>query len=101
MYTSGRTVKSTGRRPNTGLTVQKATRDARRIVERIMPGVGATVNSRPGWDLKVDRATIVTTITFPPSHAQTFALWVALFALPGNIGTGTQDSARMVITRTV
>jgi hypothetical protein len=100
-YTSGRSVKSTARKLATGLTVQKATRDARRIIEQVMPGVGVTVTSRISWDFDSDRQTVVTTITHPTDHAGAFALWAALFALPNVLRNGSRDSARMVITRTV
>lgn len=99
MYTSGRTVKSSkGRKPTTTVS---ATRDARRIVQKLMPGVGATVNSRVGWDLDANRETVVTTVTFPPNHKSAFDLWTALIALPNATNAGHRDSCRMVVTRTV
>lgn len=101
MYTSGRTVKSTARKQDLGLTVTKATSQARRIADRIMPGAGVTVESRTSWDPTADVATVVTTITHPANHEAAFALWTALFDLPNVIRNGSRDSARMVITRTV
>lgn len=99
MYTSGRTVKSTAAKQNVGLTVTKATSQARRIADRIMPGAGVTVESRLSHDLATDTPTVVTTITHPTGHEAALALWTALFALPGVIRNGSRDSARMVITR--
>ena len=58
-------VKSRARKQNVGLTVTKATQDARKVVDKVMPGVGATVESRPSYDMLSDRAVIITTITFP------------------------------------
>lgn len=100
MYTSGRTVKSTARKP-AGLTVAKATRDARKAVDATMPGVGATVTSSIGYDPVRHQATIVTMITFPSNHDGAFALWTRLAALPNAVGSGTRDSARMIVTRTI
>jgi hypothetical protein len=100
MYTSGRTVKSTARKLNTGLTVQKATRDARRCVEAHMSGVGATVSSSNSWDPGADVATIATVVTFPHMHAGVSDLREALHSLPGirDIQTG---ASRITITRAV
>lgn len=97
MYTSGRTVKSKGRKPTTTVS---ATRDARRIVQRIMPGVGATVNSRISWDSKADCEIVETTVTFPHMHAAISDLRDALHALPGMRDFRT-ESARMTFSRTV
>jgi hypothetical protein len=100
MYTSGRSVKSTARKLATGLTVQKATRDARRCVEAHMPGVGATVTSNPSWDFDADKAIISTTVTFPHMHAGISDLRAALHSLPGIRDIRT-ESSRITITRTV
>jgi len=62
-----RAVKSKGGKQNLGLTVSKATRQARTIVDQVMPGVMATVESKPSWDLATDVETVTTTITFPAS----------------------------------
>lgn len=99
MYTSGRTVKSKTRKPTTQVS---ATRDARRIVEKLMPGVGATVNSRTSWDLKADRPTVVTTVTFPRDHEQRLTLGACLVTLPGYVADSAliADSS-ITITRAV
>src|SRR4051812_13286108 len=99
-YTSGRTVKSPARKPATGLTVQKATRDARRCVEAHIPGVGATVDSRNSWDLGADVAVIATVVTFPHMHPGISDLRAALHSLPGIRDIRT-ETARITITRTV
>jgi hypothetical protein len=100
MYTSGRTVRSTAGKLNTGLTVQKATRDARRCVETHMSGVGATVSSNNSWDLDADVAVVATTVTFPRMHAGISDLREALHSLPGIRDIRTEAS-RITITRTV
>lgn len=81
------------------LTVTRATAEARRLVDRIMPGVGATVESRRSYDMDSDTPTIITVITHPAGHPAAFALWTALVGLPGHLRAGSQDSARMVVTR--
>jgi hypothetical protein len=47
------------------LTISKATAQTRRLVDKIMPGVMATVESKRSYDLAAGKATIVTTITHP------------------------------------
>ena len=97
MYQSGRTVKSTARKP-AGLTVQKATRDARRCVEKTVPGVIATVNSRTSWDLAAGTGTVITVVTFPRGHVGSAALAAMLIDLPGVMASTTADSS-VTITR--
>lgn len=60
------------------LTISKATAQARRLVDKIMPGAMATVESKRCYDLAADRATIVTTITYP-IEADRFALAAAIW----------------------
>jgi hypothetical protein len=60
------------------LTVTKATSQARRHVDKIMPGVMATVESKLSHDLATDTATVITTITFPANHPATRNLEAAL-----------------------
>jgi hypothetical protein len=86
MYTSGRTVKSRSKRQDVGLTVVKATRQARALVDRVMPGVGATVDSRLSHDLDTDTPTVVTTVTFPRNHAMLPALAAAFGGMGGPYG---------------
>ena len=93
-----RAVKSKGGKQDLGLTVTKATSQARAIVNKVMPGAGATVESRSSWDLDADRAIIITTITFPRSAD--FAAYIAS-ALLKLSGAMTVADSSIVITRTV
>lgn len=98
-YTSGRTVKSRARKLGAGLTVAKATREARRVVDKVMPDANATVNSCFGHDLATDTPTVVTTITFPKSGARAVLnLDSQLYRLTGWWGSRKADSS-IVITR--
>lgn len=77
------------------LTIAKATSQARRIVNRVMPGAMATVESRHSWDAATDRQTVVTTITFPAGQGG------YLFAKLSRLGGQAElFPARIVITRT-
>lgn len=79
------------------LTIKQATSQTRRHVDRIMPGVGATVDSRLSHDLASDTPTIITVITFPETaDASDLACWAE--RVPGVI-TSTWDSTRITITR--
>lgn len=90
--------KRASRKP-AGLTVTKATRDARKIVDAVMPGVGATVESRNSWDLAEDCQTVITTITFPETaDASDVALWAK--RAPGVIRS-SWSTARITVTRKV
>lgn len=81
------------------LTITKATSQARRHVDRIMPGVMATVDSRLSHDLDTDTPIVVTTVTFPRMHDGISDLRAALHALSG-IRDCRTETARIVITRT-
>lgn len=95
------TIRSNAKRKqNLGLTVTQATSQARRHVDRIMPGVMATVDSRTSYDLKADVPIVITTVTFPHMHAGISDLRAALHALPGMRDFKT-ESARMTFTRTI
>lgn len=96
-YTSGRTVKSAARKP-AGLTVAKATADARKVVNRVMPGVNTTVDSRLSHDLDTDTPTVITTITFPRGHAARHLAVVNLAAIDEGAEIVDTDS-RIAITR--
>lgn len=89
-------------RNSAGLTVTKATRDARRIVNGspMMPGPFATVESRMSWDMNTDRQVIITTITFPPSEDGARLLAANLWGLRGALRVVVADSS-IVITRKV
>jgi hypothetical protein len=65
------------------LTITKATAQARRLVNKIMPGVMATVESKQSYDLAADRATIVTTITHPDDADRVMLLQGATQRLTG------------------
>lgn len=96
-------VKSRARKQNVGLTIPIATRQARRIVDEIMPGVGATVESRGSADSATLERVIVTTITFPGNMSESvkFSLWTQLASMPGAQRAGALDSARVTVTRSV
>jgi len=97
-----RTVKSNAKRQNLGLTVPVATRQARKIVDAVMPGVMATVESKLSHDLATDTATVVTTVTFPAMVGSRvrFELDGELYKLTGWWGSRIADSS-IVITRKV
>lgn len=95
------TIRATTKRTqNLGLTVTKATTQARRIVDKVMPGVMATVDSRTSWDMDADVQVIITTITFPRMHEGISDLRQGLHSLPGIRDCKTECSS-IVITRTV
>lgn len=94
---NSRKAKAALRKP-AGLTVTKATRDARRLVDRIMPSVGATVESKLSHDLATDTPTVTTVVTFPHMHPAISELRFALDQLAKrDIKT---DPSRITITRT-
>lgn len=82
------------------LTITVATRQARRHVDKLMPGVLATVETRGSADPITLAPLMVTTVTFPAGHENRMALGVALETLPGVVKM-IADSARLVITREV
>lgn len=94
-------VKSNARKQNLGLTVVKATRDARRAADATMPGAHATVDSRRTHDLATDTPVIVTTITFPSNDTRGYALYQALSDIPGQHGWIKVGSASYIVTRKV
>lgn len=79
------------------LTVTKATTQARRHVDRLMPGVMATVESRLSHDLDTDTPLVVTIATFPATYSPV-ALADALKALPGAASVRAH-ATRIVLTR--
>jgi hypothetical protein len=88
-------------RTGTKLTITKATTQARRHVDSLMPGVLATVESKGSWDLATDTRLIVTTITFPKGHPARHCLVKSLaLGLSGYVKS-IDDSARIVVTRKV
>lgn len=89
---------TTKTRPAKPLTVQQATREARRHVDRIMPGIMATVDSRLSHDLESDTPLVVTTVTFPVAADGQLKLLRALDSLAGVIDYTWADSS-IVITR--
>jgi hypothetical protein len=80
------------------LTVPKATAQARRHVDKLMPGVLATVDSKLSHDLKTDTPLVITTITFPQWHDQMVPLRAALRTL-ADVRTVTPGSASYVVVR--
>jgi hypothetical protein len=83
----------------TALTVQQATRQARRHVDALMPGVMATVDSNLTADPVTYASIVRTVVTFPHMHAAISELRAALHSLPGIRDIRT-DSTRITITRT-
>lgn len=79
------------------LQVAVATRQARRHVDKIMPGVMATVESRSTATADLEPV-IVTTITFPREHPARHLLVVNLATLADVIALIDDDSS-IVITR--
>jgi hypothetical protein len=101
MYTSGRTVKSKGGKQDLGLTPVKATRQARNIVQKIMPDAFATVESRLSHDLTVNVPLIITTVTFPQGHAARHSLGDALAAMPDRFAPLMVGDSSIAITRKI
>lgn len=93
-----RTVKSRARKQNLGLTIPVATRQARKIVDQVMPGVMVTVESKGSHDLATDTPVIVTTVTFPRDCPGLGLLAADLMLLPGSITTSPADSS-ITVTR--
>lgn len=84
------------------LTVQQATKQARRHVDKLMPGVMATVESKLSHDLDTDTPTVITTVTFPAEvgDGTIDRLAAHLSTLTGyREGPSTQGPARITITR--
>lgn len=84
---------SKARKQNLGLTIPVATRQARAIVDRVMPGVMATVESRSSHDLQADVPIVITTVTFPRMHDGISDLRAALHSLTGIRDIKTADSS--------
>lgn len=75
------------------LTAPQATRQVRRHVDRIMPGVMATVESKLSHDLATDTPTVITTVTFPRGHMAGMDLYSALTTIPhrGSIAVSAES----------
>lgn len=81
------------------LTVSQATNQARRHVNKIMPGVMATVESKLSHDLATDTPTVITTVTFPrQAGGEVARLSAHLATLAGRTNLVAADSS-IVITR--
>ena len=95
-----RTVKSNAKRQDLGLTVPVATRQARKIVDAVMPGVAATVESKLSHDINNDVAIVVTMVTFPKGQ-DAGDLALALRALPGglHLPSTIADSSIVIIRK--
>ena len=94
-----RAVKSKARKQDLGLTVPVATRQARAIADRLMPGQGVTVESRRSHDLTTDTPTIITHITFPETADASDAA-LTIEHLPGVLRS-TWSTCSITITRAV
>jgi len=89
MYTSGRTVKGIAKTT----TRATATRDARKLVNRYLPGIdGVTVDSTNTADPNTLAPQVRTVITWPgrmtPAHVQ---LGMAITELPGYVSARNDD----------
>lgn len=80
------------------LTVPQATKQARRHVDRLMPGVMATVESKLSHDLATDTPLVITTVTFPRNHHNRMGLKLAAEGLLHARSAVLADSS-LVITR--
>lgn len=85
------------------LTVTQATVQARRLVDRFMPGVMATVDSKLSHDLATDTPTVITTVTFPEylsvdGHTNIGVLSDGLDTLAGSRGVDVSPT-RVIVTR--
>ena len=93
-------VKGKAKKQDVGLTVSKATADARRLVSKRLAGVDmVTVGSYSTWDQAMDKAVIITTITFPPT-ADASDLACTVDSLPGVLRS-TWSEVAITITRVV
>ena len=82
------------------LTVSKATAQAGRHVRSMMPGVGATVESRLSHDLATDTPTVVTTVTYPAGHPDRLMLACTLRnSFPGAVIDWTATHMTIVRSR--
>jgi len=81
------------------LTVQTATRQARKHVDALMPGVMATVETRGSADPTTLEHLMVTTVTFPHQHVNRLSLQVALGNLSDVVKVESYPS-RVVVKRT-
>lgn len=84
------------------LTVQQATRQVRAIVDRVMPGAMATVDSRGTADPNTLAPLMRTTVTFPAGHPHAATLAAALTSAGhkwGDVIRTTAGSASYTITR--
>lgn len=93
MYTSGRTVKTS--KPRTTTTRASATRDARRLIDRYLPGIaGVTVDSTGTADPYTLAEQVRTVITWPgrctAAHVQ---LGAAITELPGYVRATNDDTS--------
>lgn len=96
-YQSGRTVKRLNAKPT---TVASATRDARRLIGRNLPGItGITVESRGTADPTSLAPRVRTRITHP-AGVDTGALFEALRNLPGVV-VAVADAVGITLTRDV
>lgn len=79
------------------LTVQTATRQARKHVDALMPGVMATVDSRGTADPQTLKPLMRTVVTFPEHQAGARTLALALKYLPGVLDTKVASSSITIV----
>jgi hypothetical protein len=83
---------------NKPLSITQATSQARRHVNKLMPGVMVTVESKGTADPATLAPIMRTVVTFPHMHPAISELRAALHSLPGIRDIRT-DSTRITITR--
>lgn len=86
---------------NKPLSITQATRQARKHVDALMPGVMATVESKGTADPITLAPIMRTVVTFPNGHPARHVLVKALATLLPDIRDIRDDSTRITITRTV
>jgi hypothetical protein len=90
--------RAAGQKPSGQLTVALATRQARKIVDKMMPGTVVNIDSRLSYDTATGTDTVITTVMFPRGHAEALMLRCVLATLPGHLSETSADSS-IVITR--
>jgi hypothetical protein len=86
---------------NKPLSITQATRQVRKHVDALMPGVMATVESKNSFDLDTDTRTVVTTVTFPSGHPGRHVLVKTLAVTLSGYVKSVDSSTRIVLTRKV
>lgn len=80
------------------LSTSKATSQVRRIVDAVMAGAMATVDTRMSHDLATDTPLAITTVSYPAGHSGEVLLGMRALRLAGVLKLDG-DPCRLVITR--